>query len=358
MRSVRVAALVLPLVGCAALRPPPPIQVFDKRPLSEVGASAPVRLSADGPGSDEDPAVTVDRDGRFVVVWSARRGRQVDLVMRTSTDGSNWSATRAITDDADEDYYPSITQTRDGTYHLAWFRLRRASGEIDIWYSRSPDGTMWSPPVQISRDRKDWAPSIFEDPKGALWIAWSSGRSGTRQLLAVRSTDGGQQWSSPAALTSGPAENDFPQVVVRPSGERVLVWTRYQAGSARGDYYRDASAEVVMATSADGISWSAPMVCSPEDPDERYVDFIPFAFQDRTGKQLYVSWTSGRSGPRGDILVREEPGNATQIRQLTDSDEPDYSGKIVATSRPGEFLLVWTGTRGGRTDIYVRRFAL
>ncbi len=298
-------------------------------------------------------------DGTFHVVWAAKDADgEVDLVVRSSRDGRNWSAPQRITDHPDADYYPALAKARDGTLHLTWFRLQRKAGRMDIWYARSRDGRRWSQPVAITeRAGIDWAPAIYEDTGRALWILWSSDRTGRRELFAVRSGDGGRSWSRAHQLTDSPEEDDFPHVLdVR--GERVLVWTRFRAGSPLRSFHRDASAGVVRATSSDGLHWSEPVPCTPADPGDRYVEILPFAFTDSAQDRLYVSWTSNRPHESGDILLHELASAPAPIRQLTASKRSDYDAKIIPTGQPDEYLMVWVSTREGKADIFVSRFRL
>lgn len=330
--------------------------MFDTTPIANLDLSAPVRVSQN-PDDDEDPTIVLARDGQFHVAWSAKQRGRANLVMRSSRDGRTWSDERKITDGPQEDYYPSLVQSRDGTLHLAWFRLQRLAGRRDIWYSGSKDGRQWTRPVAITNQGRDWAPALYEDARGTLWIIWSSGRTNNRELFAVRSEDGGHNWSSPQQLTRSTEENDFPHVIEKSAGERVLVWTRYRAGSSLADYFKDGSSEIVMATSRDGVNWSAPVVVSPADPEARYVDFIPHVFSNHDRQRTYVSWTSGRPGPEGGILARDLSSNASPVLQLTTNERSGYSGKIIATPQQGEYLMVWTG-RDGKLKIFARRFRL
>jgi hypothetical protein len=117
-------------------RRPPPRQVFDTSPIGGSDAAEIARVTPN-PGDDEDPAVVRAQDGRFHVVWWSRQRGQVDLFARSSSDGRTWSDERRITNDPEEDYYPSLLQSADGTFHLVWFRLERARATMDIWYARS-----------------------------------------------------------------------------------------------------------------------------------------------------------------------------------------------------------------------------
>ena len=314
-----------------------------------------VRITSN-PGDDEDPTVLLAQDGRFHVAWWSNRDGQVDLFTRSSRNGQTWSDEQRITNDADEDFYPSLVQARDGVFHLAWFRLQRAAGRVDIWYTRSADGTHWAAPVAITAQGQNWAPTIYEATRGVLWIVWSSWRAGNRELFASRSTDSGRHWTPPQRLTNSAEEDDFPHVSKMAGGKRVLVWTRYAPGSPLLDYFKDGTAEIVMATSRDGLHWSAPAAVSPADPDGRYVEFLPFVFSDRDGSRTYVSWTSNRARiDRGDILVRQIFSPSSPVRTLV---EGGYDAKVVASRRRGEFLIVWISGAAGTRDIFAQRVHL
>jgi hypothetical protein len=347
-----VSAL-LRLVLALAAACGPPRQTFDAAP---VGAD-PVQIASEGE-CDEDASVVRTQDGRFRAVWWSKRNGQVDLFTRVSDDGITWTDEKAITNDLVEDYYPSLIQSRDGTFHLAWFRLVRNPVRKDIWYARSQDGRTWTRPVRISTTGVDWAPVMYEDSFGLVWIVWSSARSGNRELYTVRSGDGGRTWSHFIRLTESPEEDDFPAVLAGPNDERTLAWTRYAHGSKQDDYYRDGSAEVVTATSKDGLHWSAPITQSPPDPDNGYLDMLPWLFGDKDGRHTYLAWTSSRPSVRGAIVVRELTSPDAPIHQLTTSRGSDYGARIVPAGQPGAYLMVWTSGRGGAMRVFARGLLL
>src|SRR5262249_3394160 len=155
-----------------------------------------------------------------------------------------------------------------------------------------------------------------------------------------------------------PEEDDFPSVVTRSNGERVLAWTRYRPGSNVDDYYRDASAEVVTATSRDGLSWSTPVTSSPPDPGDRYLDLLPHLFRDAGGTRVFVAWTSTRPSVHGDILVRDLSSPDSPIRQLTDSRSNNYDAKIVAGTPPGVYLMLWISGQPGAMHVFGGKISL
>jgi predicted GH43/DUF377 family glycosyl hydrolase len=320
--------------------------------------SAPVRISDDN-GDDEDPSVMLARDGRFYVAWSSKRLNGVNIYIKSSEDGRTWSTEERVTIGPGEDYYPSLAQSRDGTFHIAWFRLERAQADIDIWYSRSQDARTWSIPVQITTSPKvEWAPSIHVDSRDTLRIVWSSGKTGNRELFVSRSDDGGRQWSCERQITQSDEEDDFPQMIETSKGEWILAWTRYRKGSPLLDYIKDTSAEIVIARSRDSLNWSVPEVSSPPDENGRLMDLLPFVFEDAASGQLYLSWTSSRSNLWGNILLRNLASEPSAYRLLTTEQTSDYNAKIAPTKTTGQYLMVWVSDRDGNREIYSRTFHL
>jgi hypothetical protein len=303
---------------------------------------------------DEDPTLIRGVDGRFYVVWSSKRRGGVHLFIKSSEDGRRWNGEERVTYGEHEDYYPSLSQSRDGTFHLVWFRLERRQKNPDIWYSTSRDGRIWSDATRISRSTEpDWSPSLLEDSEGVLRVVWSSSETENRELVMARSDDRGATWSAEQQVTRSSEEDDFPQLLEPMPGRLVLVWTRYRKGSKLLSYAKDASAEIVLSRFGDGRTWSPPEVVSPEDPKNRYLDLLPFAFAGSSG-ELLLSWTSSRTDKHGDILLRDLAGDPGAYRRLTTETKDDYDGRIIRTARAGQYLMVWVSNREGNPAIYSR----
>jgi hypothetical protein len=325
---------------------------------AEAQLSAPVRISDDN-GDDEDASVMLAQDGRLYVAWSSKRRNGVNIYIKSSEDCRTWSTEERVTIGPGEDYYPALTQTRDGTFHIAWFRLERKLKDMDIWYSRSRDARTWTNPVQITDSPKlEWAPSIHADSRDALRIIWSSGKTGNRELFASRSDDGGYRWSPERQITQSDEEDDFPHMIETSKGEWILAWTRYRKGSPLLSYIKDASAEIVIARSRDSLNWSVPEVCSPPDEKRRHMDLLPFVIEDAASRKLHLSWTSSRSNRRGEILLRNLESEASDYRLLTTEKEGGYDAKIAPTKTPGQYLMVWVTKLDGKRGIYSRTFHL
>ena len=121
-----------------------------------------------------------------------------------------------------------------GHYYVFW----RDSFQEFLWMSKSTDqGASWSqdaPVVAMSPlpstlpggFRIVNLPSAASPSAGELVVVWNDQRFGDPDILAVRSTDGGDSWSTPVRVNDDPgtAAQFFPWIVADPSGGLHVVW--------------------------------------------------------------------------------------------------------------------------------------
>jgi hypothetical protein len=125
--------------------------------------------------------------------------------------------------------------------------------------SSTDGGATWSAPVRVTTDLIGAQPLVR--PDGTLVVvAGDLDNSANGPLFAFRSADGGATfgggvpiasatWTRPGAMRAIP----LPSGAVDANGMLYLAWhdCRFQAGCAAND--------IVLSTSADGTSWSAPV---------------------------------------------------------------------------------------------------
>lgn len=250
-----------------------------------------------------DPVVTAAGAGRWYFGYVARggaTGSDLDVFVRRSVDdGVSWQPPVAVTDDADFDDKPyldargdevlvayadfgfSPAKVRaarsldgglsfgadtvlanlsvggngaspviagDGTYYVFW----RDSFQESLWMSKSTDqGATWSqdapvadmsplPPTFPGGFRIVNLPSAAEDPvTGTLVVVWNDQLFGDPDVLAVRSTDGGDTWSAPVRVNDdgAGAAQFFPWIAFDESGTGWVVWYDRRHDPAGVDVY-------------------------------------------------------------------------------------------------------------------------
>jgi len=140
-----------------------------------------------------------------------------------------FSAPRRLAPGAGERRAP-VLATAGGEIYLAW--RDRVAGRWEILFSRSADGGQtFSPAQNVSRTTGlANAPAIAAGGRGRITVAWQDDRTGTPQIFAAASADGGLTFSTPANVSGTSGFAHLPAMAAW--RDRVfLVWHDNAAGS-------------------------------------------------------------------------------------------------------------------------------
>lgn len=162
--------------------------------------------------------------------------------------------------------------------------------------------------------------------------------------------DGGatvERAAPPERITSGPAQNDLPDLISDGAGAFWLAWIAYRSGS-----------NAVMARRGKPGSWSEDVLVSAPRGD---------VYQTRLGRDgdpnspipgdmgVWAVWSHQIDG-NFDLYARRFDGAQwARIERLSDAPGPDIH-HVTATDSKGRLWLVWQGFRDGRSQILARRF--
>ncbi|MBM7785774.1 sialidase family protein [Tenggerimyces flavus] len=258
-----------------------------------VGVMATVPASASSVGTPSDPVIVATapegkkaffadmvrlRDGRLLVAYRdsvAHINQDGRILLVSSSDGGRtWSAPRVAVDTAIDDRDPKLTQLRDGTVLMNFFRTDWTGyppGPATLhgtYVVRSTDaGATWSSPVQVG--------TAMSGPSSVIVGAYYAGHAATHgpivelrngDLLVplygrlpeggpgpasvVRSTDGGLTWPKENESFIGrdaPVDYQEPNVSVLRGGTLLSV-IRTSINKAYVSWSRD-----------DGHTWSTPL---------------------------------------------------------------------------------------------------
>ena len=343
--AVRLAFLACNLSSCFASQQPGVGELHPLIPQFTV-VQGPVQLSPYNRNrTDEDPTLIRSHDGRYVLCWFSNRNGNDNLYIRNSADGLSWNPPIQVTATKNRDFYPSLFQDAQGRFHLAWFRVSKSPPFLrHIWYTHSDDGIHWDPrsEVQVTQGfGSDWAPSIWRDSHGKLLIYFASKRSGdaSREIYVTQSMDG-IHWSNPlkpAGINDPKEFDDYPYVVQQQDGQFLMAWTRYPKSLMAFNGKMD----ILLSTSADGLNWQSPVPVTNDDA-QGITDVLPFLYAQHSGDWA-VGWVSTRTNPHGDVL-------SVPVSQIAAVDSHasllihghgGYSPRAVATDTPGVYLIVW-----------------
>jgi Neuraminidase (sialidase) len=200
------------------------------------------------------------------------------MVSRTTDGGDSWSTPQAMTNANLYAQGNQIVVLPDGTLVDIQAILFKGAGiqpNLNGTYMavmRSTDGGKhWGRPspiakigtVGVSADGQplrvgDYLPDLAVDPQsGALYATWADGLgTATNKIVLSRSTDGGQHWSTPVAVSHHADAQSFNHAVaVGNDGELAVLYY----DTARNDSAAGIPTDVYLRHSGDGgKTWSAP----------------------------------------------------------------------------------------------------
>jgi hypothetical protein len=328
-------------------------------PVFEPGDA--ITLTGDNPAEDEDPSVLRAADGTMVVAWFGRVDGNADLFVATTHDGATWSEPVRVTTSPEEDFAPQLAQTSDGWFHLTWFRRApEPTFYAHVRHTRTMDLSRWEvgdeTQVADADPIEDWVPTIAERPDGDLQIVFVSrirGESAPHDLYTVTSSDGGETWSevAPVAGLNDDAEQDHLPFLARTGAELTLAWNRCDADPATP--WTNPTSDLMVATSADGDTWSEPRAITDDD-EGGVLDVFPSLYADHAGAWSLL-WVTSALEPTGTV-VRLPIGGAYPADRGELPAMTGYSPRVAATPTDGVFLGAWVEGATGAQDIRVRFF--
>jgi hypothetical protein len=321
--------------------------------------------AADAPRAS-DPVVAYDAaHGTWLIATLVLGNGYTALGISRSVDGLSWSApvsaarlqTNSLAYDKEWVSCDNASTSRFyGSCYLAYTDL--ATPRVALQVSRD-GGATWSAPATATAafgfEAEGALPLI--QPDGALTIVFQVGDAG---MYAVRSTDGGATFAPPSgiaplrradqALLRAPS---LPTAAVDASGRLLVAWAdcAFRPGCDGNT--------IVLTTSTDGTTWSAPT----RVPSTGFDSFVPgiAADPDVPGRISIVTYyrnsrvCTAASCAIGVAVVSSRDGGATWTKaQRLDAVSPRYSWLANAG---GQFVGDYVGATyaGGR---FVPVFAL
>jgi hypothetical protein len=313
-------------------------------------------------GEDDDPTIVRARDGSFHLAWLSKRTGNAEIFAARSADGLIWGEPAQVTKHDHQDWYPSLLEGPDGTFHLVWMRVTPPPDNFQhIWYNRSSDGLNWdaSAEVQVTTGAvNDFAPNLSQDAEGNLLVYFSStvrSKNRTSDLFVVRSLDKGASWEAPRSLSALSSRTDmevFPWVERCNDGRFMMVFSRFDV-SARSNYFHP-STDLFFARSTDGLAWDRPTAIT----SDAAVDTLPSFYLDHSGAEWTLIWVStARSNPPKSNVVEIDVSNLEQypdgVANWTDRiGAAGWSPRVVATGAAELYLMVSVSRATGTPKLY------
>lgn len=269
---------------------------------------------------------------------------------------------------------PRIVEDVEGTVY--WFQRERpasgAEGEAPkpspLLMARSDDGGgTWRQSDVGQADVVMEEPLAAVSPDGdVLYLAWADGRNADLDVFFMRSTDGGDSWSTPLRVNDDPVKNKrsqkWPRMSVAPNGRIDLAWYDYRNDAKDTpkddvEFFLGDTNDVYLASSGDGgKSFGENVRMTGTSVDRKlgtynvqyFVEVPPGLGSGEDG--AYVAWSDTRLGNTDnaaqDIFgaVGETGEDATSARWLV------LAGEIVLILVGLALLVAAAARRRGAGD--------
>ena len=298
--------------------------------------------------------------------------------------GGRWNQTPIPAPAGEEPkcYAPDAAFTSDGTLYVSYVTLRgRANAPHNVWITRSTDGgRTLGGPVRTPLGARAFQVRLTADPTSPrrLFLTYlkASGlglyrfTSTGNPIMAVRSDDGGVNWTDAARVSSAdrqrvvapsPAigsERGELNVLYLDLGDDVLDYHGGHRGRGGAPY--DGRWSLVLARSTDnGATWKESVVDDQIVPTERFVVFtppFPSIAVDRDSGRVYAAFHDGRDGD-ADVRLWSLPRGAagwTGPVRVNDTARGDATAQYlpeVSVAPNGRVDVVYYDRRADRTNV-------
>lgn len=306
------------------------------------------------------PAVAMDADGDFVVVWSSngQDGSSNGIyAQRYSSQGTPLGAFKVSTYTTGSQHSAAVSMDADGDFVVTWSSKDQDGSGYGIYAQRynavgTPQGSEFK--VNSYTTNNQFGPSIAMDQAGNFAITWfSDGQDGSfygvyAQRYNAAGTPQGTEFRVNSYTTS---DQRYPSIAMDLEGNFAIAWTSIgQDGSSYGVYaqrYNSAG--------------------TPQGPEFRVNSYttsfqsLPSIGMNQQGDFVIAWYSEQQDGNSGGIFAQQYDANGYQIgnefRVNSYTTSTQYA-PAVAIDRDGDFVIAWQSNAqdGSSYGIYHQRY--
>ena len=304
------------------------------------------------------PAAAVDSQNRLWVVWPQQVNENWDIYARLYDPAKQeWGTLERLSSDPGSDTNPRIASDGNGKIAVVWQGFRGKNSNI---FCRVLSGEKWGPEVRVTnRAANDWEPAAGFDNRGNLWVAYDSYKNGNYDVFLTE-VRGGQSPQSELTVSATPAFEARATVAVDSANR---VWVAFEQGAP--NWGKDTGFVIranqpgaplggqraAMIRAYDGSKWlQSGAVLNKALPGQNA--YQPHVFSDGHGS-VWVAAKSHLSAPQGNAnrgyweyyLTHLEGDNWTKAIKVPDSMGRSSTRITAAVAKDGNLWLSWSTDR-------------
>ncbi|MBI9038751.1 MAG: T9SS type A sorting domain-containing protein [Bacteroidales bacterium] len=305
----------------------------------------------------ENPSVSIDSCGNFVIVWADKRNDEWDIyAQRFLNDGSAAGDNFKINDEAGNSiqYWPTSSCSKNGNFIVAWVDLRY-NDDYDIYAQRFlADGTAIGNNFKVNTDTGNslqLRPDIAIKETGDFIISWGDRRNNNWDVYAQRySSDGsplGDNFKINDDTTNTNQRN--PSISTDSTGNFIVSWENcyernYDIYARRftGDAIPLGNSFKVNSDTVNAYQYNSEIM------------------EDKNGNFTIV-WEDHRFSWNGEIFAQSffSEGTIQGDNFIVNDDigAANQSNPSIAKDSSDNFIIAWVDHRNYNDDIYLQRFS-
>ena len=212
-------------------------------------------------GAASDPVVAFDAAHATWIISSLTIANSDRVAVSRSSDGLVWDDPIIVsaTPDADKNWITCDNISASPYFGHCYIEWDDPSTQDLIWMSTSTDGGLtWSPASNTADHATGIGGQPVVQPNGTVIVPIESITGA--EMLSFTSTNGGQSWNAATTISTitdhqaaaNLRTSALPSAAIDVAGTIYTIWQdcRFRTGCSSND--------LVMSTSTDGITWSAP----------------------------------------------------------------------------------------------------
>lgn len=293
-----------------------------------------------------EPTICCDARGHVYVAWAEYDGQTEQVFFNASADaGSTWLAApiRINTNPPGESWSetPQLACDDDGDVYLAYVDDGRTGGGYrHVYFRRSQNhGVTWDPTeirLDTGLDGAGWL-DLVAGPTGEVHVAWAVNNA---SLWSNGSADSGATWLAAPVQVNGAGGTQAGLIDLHFGGAGALYATYMDNRSGTIDVYANVSTD-------GGISWSRESVIATGVPDLFNIMY-PQITSD--GGHAYVVWMDPRNGYFDIYIRETPDAGLTWVPEEKVNTSPDGIARsayprILAAN--GQAAVIWDDRRAG-----------
>lgn len=303
-----------------------------------------------GSSGQYNPAIAVDDSGNFTIVWRDERDEFDIFAQRFERTGILRGANFEVNDDMGERItdFPDIAMAGDGTMMISWNDWRGAYAQL-YESNGNPNGVNFSL-CDNSEPFFQSNPGLAMNRDGVGVAIWIENWHLNPGLFARQFSGRGNQFGEDFMITNQRISffDSPPAIAINDSGRFVIAWAnKHNTGNL--EIY-------VQPFLADGTPLDSILRVNDDGGNTR--QRLPAVAIANDGS-FVVTWTDSRNG-NSDIFAQRFTRDALPDGanfQVSDASEASQFDVAVSMNRDGDWIAVWTDYRNGNADVFAQCYS-